>query len=468
MTALSGPIVFNNSASGSDTAASGCGPATAVSVMIQTSAGSNTATASWTGTIGAGDLMYIPDSSFTGRRFNVIASVGPNSLTFDENWDDSSFGTSGYVGGKRATFDNSDSRELFTTNFHTAVLDKIKTETDQTLTSTITIGRHWRNPFVIYADEQKTISTSGDFSCFTAGQNRHGSFYNLKFVCGATSSNGAINGGNINASFCQFGEDGSSNNWKYGLRGLYYGHECMSHRCRFYGKGETVSGGFAVGGTHYNSWGHWMTECFVKDYETGYKGYPTPKVCIGNIITACKYGGWAHLNMGSMANNIFHDISSDCITFVNPRPEDFQQQLFQLGSNVFSDVSGHLITSSRTDFYQGDSTDNKNLYTHPSLPTLYAYNSSNTFNNMPSFSVQTLSASPFVDAANGNFTVNSDTLKAVSYSLNDDTKAYPFSQFMTPVVDTSLSQEAGSQVFPFNQWATPAVPEAILHPLRSS
>ena len=110
MTALSGPILFNNS-TGSDTAASGCGPATAISVMLMFSSGSNTASASWSGTISVGDLIYVPAN--TGRKFNVVAGVGSGSLTFDDNWDDSQMGTAGYVGGKRATFDNADSRLLF-------------------------------------------------------------------------------------------------------------------------------------------------------------------------------------------------------------------------------------------------------------------------------------------------------------------------------------------------------------------
>ena len=132
MTVLNNPIVFNNS-TGSDTGSSGCGPATAVPVMVQTSAGSNTATASPTTGYSAGDVMYIPDSSFTGRKFNVIASVGSGSLTFDYSWDDSSFGTSGYVGGKRATFDNTDSRRLFAED--TISMCRIESETDQSLTS---------------------------------------------------------------------------------------------------------------------------------------------------------------------------------------------------------------------------------------------------------------------------------------------------------------------------------------------
>ena len=104
MTALSGPIVFNNSGSGSDTLASGCGPPTAIAISIQLGAGTNTTMyASWSGTISAGDLVYYNTS--TGRKFNVVASAtntGTQSITFDDNWDDSLYGTA-YCGGKRAT-----------------------------------------------------------------------------------------------------------------------------------------------------------------------------------------------------------------------------------------------------------------------------------------------------------------------------------------------------------------------------
>jgi hypothetical protein len=133
MTALSGPILFNNS-TGSDSAASGCGPATAISIGIQLGAGTNTTqSASWSGTISVGDLVYYNTS--TGRKFNVVASVtnsSPQSITFDDNWDDSLNGT-GYVGGKRATFDNADSRQAFADSNGWV----FETETDQSLTSQI-------------------------------------------------------------------------------------------------------------------------------------------------------------------------------------------------------------------------------------------------------------------------------------------------------------------------------------------
>ena len=100
MTTPNGPILFNSS-TGNDATASGLGPANPVTVMVMTSAGSNTASASPTSGYSAGDLMYIP--SATGRKFNIISNVGSGTLTFDNNWDDSLMGNAAYVGGKRAT-----------------------------------------------------------------------------------------------------------------------------------------------------------------------------------------------------------------------------------------------------------------------------------------------------------------------------------------------------------------------------
>jgi len=445
MTALNSAILFNNS-TGSDTQSSGSSAgANVYGSGASTTSASAVVTGITTTGVQAGDLLWVQSSS--GRQFSVIASVDSGTqVTCDDTFANTESSRTWAIGGKRATFDNADSRELFT-NFHVAVLDKIKTETDQTLTSTIAISRSYGNPLVIYADDQKTISTTGDFSCFSVGQYQYGSFYNLKFVCGTTSTTAAIQAGTVNVSHCQFGEDGSANNWKYGIHGSSYAHECMSHRCKFYGKGETVFG-FAHGGTHYNSGGHWMTKCFAKDYEVGYYGYPRSTICNGNIFYACKHGVKAYQNMSECAGNIFHDISSSCIIFESSSANTFQQQLSGLGSNIFSDVSGHLIDSSQTAF--GDAAANKNLYTYPSLPTLYAYNSSNTFNNMPTFPVQTLSASLFVDAANGDFNLNADagggaTLRANNFSINTDTAVYPFRQYVS---DAFGAGGGGSQFHP--------------------
>ena len=142
MTTPNGNILFN-STTGSDTQASGLGPATAVSFTLQTTAGSNVATVSSGSftSISIGDLMFIPDAAFTGRKFNIISNITPvtNEITFDNNWDDTSSSTTGYVGGKRATIDNADSRRLlgFQNVQDLPSLCWVELETDQTITSTV-------------------------------------------------------------------------------------------------------------------------------------------------------------------------------------------------------------------------------------------------------------------------------------------------------------------------------------------
>lgn len=140
MTALNTPIVFNNS-TGSDSQMSGS-PSTRTipsTLTLQISSGSNVAYGGASGAINPGDLVYAPNQS-SGRKFNVVASintsVSPTEYTFDDNWDASDFSATCYSGGKRATFDNTDSRQLFSSDIFTMDSVEIETETDQTLSST--------------------------------------------------------------------------------------------------------------------------------------------------------------------------------------------------------------------------------------------------------------------------------------------------------------------------------------------
>lgn len=73
MTTPNGPIVFNNT-DGSDTAASGLGPAVALTGNGASTAGSSSvATGISTTGVSSGDLLFVQSSS--GRKFSVIASV---------------------------------------------------------------------------------------------------------------------------------------------------------------------------------------------------------------------------------------------------------------------------------------------------------------------------------------------------------------------------------------------------------
>lgn len=103
MTALSGPILFNSS-TGSDTAASGLGPASAVTGSSAELDGTSTVDVSYDGMdlsgISAGNLLFCDTAS--GRKFSVIASVDTlnETITTDDAWGTES-GVSWAVGGKR-------------------------------------------------------------------------------------------------------------------------------------------------------------------------------------------------------------------------------------------------------------------------------------------------------------------------------------------------------------------------------
>ena len=133
MTTPNGAIVFNAS-SGSDTAASGLGPATAQTGSGASTDGTAVVTGIATTGVSAGDLLWVQTAS--GRQFSIIASVDSSTqVTCDDTFALGS-GQTWAIGGKRATFDNSDSRQLFQ-DVKPAMI--IETESDQSVTSMISI-----------------------------------------------------------------------------------------------------------------------------------------------------------------------------------------------------------------------------------------------------------------------------------------------------------------------------------------
>jgi len=136
MTAPNGPILFNN-VEGSDSAASGLGPATAVTGTFDVTSGSNTLSNGVTSSgnifdIAVGDLIYVDTSS--GRKFSIIQGINLTLGEFytDDNWDVTETGRNWAVGGKRATLENSQS--LWENGNHIP-RSTLELETDQTLST---------------------------------------------------------------------------------------------------------------------------------------------------------------------------------------------------------------------------------------------------------------------------------------------------------------------------------------------
>jgi len=144
MTTPRGPIVFNNGVTGSDTAASGLGPATAVT---GTAAAHTGGVASTTITLTnspdlsgltAGDMLFLATSSTT-RRFSVISAWDntAKTVTVDDSFTIASGSAVNYaIGGKRQTLDHADSRRLGTDLKGYVTIEIEYTGTNYTLTST--------------------------------------------------------------------------------------------------------------------------------------------------------------------------------------------------------------------------------------------------------------------------------------------------------------------------------------------
>jgi hypothetical protein len=408
MTTPNGPILFNNS-TGNDANASGLGPANPVTVMVMTSAGSNQASASPTSGYSAGDLMYIP--SATGRKFNIISNVGSGILTFDNNWDDSLMGNAAYVGGKRATFDNADSRRLFGGDCAGGFV--IETETDQSLTSTILLSHNSgaANEFVTIrgSSAHKTINqTVNDeiFDCtnWSGGKN---TFKYLKFTnTNASKSNAnAIRIANQVETFifknCIFGD--ATNTLRYGIYGLNYARTVV-HQCLFT---DSEIGYNAYWNPAGNSS---FTECVVRNMSShGYsQASGEQNTVVNSVFHNCGGYGVNISGEGQVIGCICHGNTSGGI---NLSPS-YGNESTMAARNILVSNGGYGIYSATNGTYGDLNTVFDNAY----------------FNNTSGQALNanidpiTLTADPFVDAANGDFNLNADagggaTLRSTNYTL---------------------------------------------------
>ena len=101
MTTPNGAIVFN-ATYGSDTQASGLGPATALYGSGATTDGTAVVTGITTTGVTAGDLLWVQTSS--GRQFSIIASVDSGAQVTCDDTLSAGLSQTWAIGGKRATW----------------------------------------------------------------------------------------------------------------------------------------------------------------------------------------------------------------------------------------------------------------------------------------------------------------------------------------------------------------------------
>jgi len=415
MTVPNDRIIFNAD-TGSDTQSSGLGPTQAVyGNTASTSAASATVTGIDTTGVTAGDLLWVQTSS--GRQFSIIASVdSATQVTCDETFSNNESGLTWAIGGKRATFDNTSSRNLldYLDNYYCIV----ETETDQSLTSTISRNN---GSFFTLKGNDKTISCNGNFSAFSHGQHKNIYYYNLKFSCVTGNTVAAVNCANSAFHYCVFGERGSANNFKTGVNVSAWGSSAVFFRCKFYGQGNTT--GDAIVNGWYASSISIITECSIFDFQYAYKataGGGSSKTMIKNsIISNCQYGVFSDQNMVYVHETIFHDILNDAIYFTNTASSPkvsldvLDRVTCPYDSNIFINVGGYLANFN----VSGLSISN----TTSSPVTWYQYNCLNGTIGFDA-NVINLTADPFRNPSAGDFNINNTTgggaiLRSASYTF---------------------------------------------------
>lgn len=441
MTALNAAILFNNS-TGSDTTASGCGAATAVTITLQTSAGSNTANASGSlSSISAGDLMYVP--SFTGRKFNVIASVQPlgGTITFDDNWDDSASGVSGYVGGKRATFDNADSRLLFGADAKTNFI--IETETDQSISSVVNATQ---SDITVRGDNQtvRTITQTSDAPCFSTASGN--CFEYLKFQntnASKTNAYGFVPNANYGSNRlyrCVFGDATNQLTSATFRNAFLYVNpifmQCLITDCTSDGIGDMRDSTPFV-----------ISSIVANNGDSGVEMTVRGALTVSNSVFANNTTHGCQLNH---TGSLIH--STNCIYYGNG--QDGINSQYIIGSNAHN----IFVSNGRYGMYAyyGIRDCYENAFYNNTTADAFSTNNFYGTGEENQIDKITLTADPFVDptASPPDFNISDsagggDTLRATNFSINTDTAVYPFRQYVSDAFGAGGSG-------------------AVLHPLRSN
>lgn len=421
MTALNTPIVFNNS-TGSDTnSGSPSTRSTATTLSMSTTAGTPTANAFVSGTLNVGDLVFVP--SITGRQFNVVQSISGSSITFDENWDATTSGVTGYSGGKRAGSDLSTDPLFLTEAPAGATIEIEYTGTDYTNTASFSPNYGTTTaPVTIKgtgSDKPRICSPTGNIQCVRI---RAGAYIieDLQFI-GKKTGGGAIGiwtmyGKPIYGIFRRlvFKSEQSQNGSSLVSDGQNTGVQPQIFEdCLFDGNGgKTAQGYYRSGGqarmspifvgcTFKN-----LTDCGIFFGDSRYS------VIKNNFFIDCNDGieGQADTyGQNVIEGNIFYDLDGDGIKF---QRDDLYGNHIQ--GNIFHTIGGNGITAPSTYDTSKMSIMDYNAF--------YNVTGSNFSNLTSGANNITLTADPFVDptATPPDFNINASggsALRSTNYTM---------------------------------------------------
>ncbi len=383
MTTPNGPILFNSS-TGSDTAASGLGPASAVSGSgASTTGASAVVTGIVTTGVSAGDLLWVQSSS--ARQFSVVASVDSGTqVTCDDVFANTESSRTWAIGGKRATFDDSSSRAIFADSAAGIV---VETESNQTLNSSLVVsmtGTVDNITTIKGSTGAEVITQAGAADVFTF-QGGYISLEDLLFELTGTGNHHVAKFVNHNYNFSNIVAEHPTNNFHSFFDGGGYGNNSSFYNC-------------------------------VVGYTTGYG--VTLNAMSNSVFTNCLfhsnslygfYGNRASTLINCVfANNILQGslIASSnsrymgCVWYGNGSGSGVRPAV---GLYTGDSITNSIFVNNVQDAISGSSTTRYGQIANNAF-----YGNANEFTNPLSqaYGSTTLTADPFTDAANFDFSLN--------------------------------------------------------------
>lgn len=413
MTAPNGAIKFNNS-TGHDTQSSGLGPAVAVyGSGASTTAGSATVTGINTTGVSVGDLLWVQSSS--GRQFSIIASINVNGteVTCDDTFANTESGRTWAVGGKRATLDNADSRKFFESDRKSGQEVEIEyTGTNYQISSTLNLSS---------VNASITITGTGASKPIVEATNNGTALSyrstlvisNVDFINTNSTKTASIVAHSIAVSGCSI----VLSNVNVGDPTNYF--------WKGFSSGTTAALHFDGGGIYNcsNAGIEWRYNLYLNsvEFDGNQIGVYLPSPFSGNqIIDRCVFRDSVSHGISMHANYPPQGIYfTNNLFYLNGGNDIYQSNSY--GPSRIRFINNIFVTSSGYCLY---SFGNLNSAVHKvDRNAFYVYGSGTKNNNFPPDANEiTLTADPFVDAANGDFNLNNAagggaTLRATNYTL---------------------------------------------------